>query len=406
MAIGFDTWVSMAAAKKAADEQEDAIKKWHKRLQQLAGELDLTTDPEWVFVDPLAHYGNALTTNEIALMLGQPGGTPGARGGPLSQAYSIAGGMGYDVSDKNKRKKGIAAAAKAMGYSGTSELNSAQAEWEREQGAWASAMEPTRRLIQQGRAGGYENLAAILQDFPTPTRAGIEAERGIHEDALYAEIARDRQLEDAAIMEAANAYGMNPAGPVGQLAERTTLMREQARADAITRALEIITGQVNAAGGAVSGLQAGLLPAVEASLALGGQQTEGMATLGRNAAAQMNAINQIRSNENMAQEMTKFMAELGFPVDLLLGQNQANMYATQGAIMSESVDLDQDVNNAISWYSSLRGGQNTSQGGGYAGNVLQGGNRSGPATTGQGWTTGNTGTGDWTGSGAWVSPHE
>lgn len=379
MAIGLDTFVQMYAAKKAAEAQEEGMKDWQEQLDQLVAEYQASFDPIWTFVDPLADPGMGGITEDVLLSLGQPSGGAGLRGGPMSQAKSIQSAMGPDAE--------LGSAARQLGYSSLKALKKAQEDWEAEQARFIEESEATRQAVREGRFAGYENLAQMLTDFPLPTRQGIEGERGLQEQAIYAEIARDRALEEQSILEAANAYGYNPAGQLGQLSDATTLLREQGRADAITRALQIITGEVDAAGGAIQGLQSGLLPATNAGLNLAQMRTGALTSMGQIAANQAMSVNNLQN----ARDAAGLMAKLGFPLEYMLGQNQANLYNTQGTIMGESLDVSRDISD---WTSVVGAVGGMGGGGGGSGSqpytsALQGGggggSTSGPATSGTGW---------------------
>jgi hypothetical protein len=355
--------IGAISAQKAARAQDEGIKEWQKHLDEIVSSYQEGFDPYWTFVDPLADPGVGGVTEDILLSLGQPSGGAGLRGGPWSQALSMLSAMGPDAE--------MADAVKAMGYRNAKEMRNAQIEWEEEQARFLEESEATRQAVREGRFAGYENLAQMLSDFPLPTRAGIESERGIQEESLYAEIARDRALEEARILEAANAGNYNPAGQLGQLSDVVSLMREQARGDAISRALGIITGQVEAAGGAIQGLQGGLLPAQQAGLNLAQMRSGALTSLGQIAANQAMSVNQLQAE----YDTNALLAQIGFPTEYLRGQNEAMKWLTQG----------QSWSDAVGKMTQNSGSQNQQSSQPTSIPYSSPGSSSGPATSGTGW---------------------
>ena len=350
--VGLDTFVQMYAAKKAAEKQEEGIKDWQERLNELvAGYGTADEDYLWTYVDPLADPAMTGLTNEIMLMLGQPGAPDTGRGGPKAQAMSMASAMGYGVPGDETFDEGYAKAAKSLGFKNKKALKRAQEEWEAQQAEWASQTEGTRQDILQGRLGGYQNLAQMLQDFPVPTEQGFQDERGVQFQALMAEIDLARKREQERILESANTGNYNPAGILGMLSDRMAVQEAQAQANSISRALEIITGKTAAAGNAISSLQSGLLPAVQAGGNLAQLRSGALGNVGGIAANQANTFNQIQS----AEETTRLLSQLGFPSELLLGMNAAELAATQGAIMGESLDVSRDIQDFVSILSAVKG---------------------------------------------------
>jgi hypothetical protein len=336
------TGAAIYGASRAGDQQNAG---YEAALGSVQGSFDWLMnleDPEEMFtwVDPLATTEHAQTLASLGVLLGQPQGVDIMRGSPYSQALSIAGSMGYDLTETGGGHitGALKIGAQALGLH-PHELKAEQERWAQEWDQWLTDVQPARDAMMEGRVEGYKALGNMLASAPDVTREGFERERGIQKEGLFAEIERNRQLGAREIGEQAQRWNTNPAFAQGELQERTQVQRQQAEADAIGRAIGIQTGQSNVYAQTLGALAQALQNPITLAGQMAGQTGNQLNTLGQISASQAQAINRNRTAMTMQQrQITADMIMQQALLEAMEGQSQSTATMAMTGALTGGMD--------------------------------------------------------------------
>lgn len=156
------------------------------------------------------------------------------------------------------------------GYSSLHDLVSADLAFSSSAQERAGRLNAAQPAIEQGRIDALRKVAGIQSGFVAPSEADLLSRTGDIETSLRAQIARERADSENALLEQAQARGINPGARLGRLDEWQAQSNLDANTTALSRALQLLGGEQALQTNAISSLQGSLQPAtVNASNLIG-----------------------------------------------------------------------------------------------------------------------------------------
>jgi hypothetical protein len=213
--------------------------------------------------------------------------------------------------------------AAASGFNSIEELIQGQIDFESDVGERTTRANEVADTTEQGRFDALSKIAGIQSGFVAPSEADILSQSGTIEQALRAQIARERSDSQAAVLEQMNALGINPAARLGRLDEWQAQQNLEAQPNALARALQLMSGQQGLQTNALASLQGSLSGADAGAQNLLALQSGNQLGIGQLASQQALALAQMQQQNNQflgggVANAGNLAAQLAF-----LTQNQA-----------------------------------------------------------------------------------
>lgn len=200
----------------------------------------------------------------------------------------------------------------AGGFSGPADLVQRQMAFAQQASDYQSQLDAIRPTVQAGRMAALENIARLMQDFPSYTKGDIDA---------ASQTERQRMRES--VLQAANVGGFNPAAGLAEV-ERDP--------NPILNAVALLSGANSIGVNSLAALNAGLLDPIQAATSLSNVGLS--ASLQQMSTAAQQAAQMYGQNQNagaLGTGITNAGNQLGSGLQTLAFMDMFNQAKTQPA---------------------------------------------------------------------------
>jgi hypothetical protein len=221
----------------------------------------------------------------------------------ITDPAGLLGGLGkasLGYKQRLRGKRALTALTAAAGYTSLEELIQSQIDFEKQMEERQTSQNEQAKATQKGRLDALNKISELQSGFVAPTEEQIKAQAKTIEDAFKGQVSRERADQELALLTQASQLGINPGGRLARLDEWQAQKNLEAQPEALSRALQLLSGEQGLQSTALTSLQSSLGAQDSTALSLLGLQNANQLGLGQIAAQQAMQLSQQQQAANLS----------------------------------------------------------------------------------------------------------